>query len=397
MAIESGATLEEIIKRTCELSAETLQVSRVGVWMFNESRTILKCVQLFEATTGCWSEGAVLHVADFPDYFATLCSRKIVPAESALTDPKTSELVDAYLAPLGITSMLDAPIFIRGEVIGVLCNEQIGQPREWTTEDRDFSASIADLLALKLRAAEVVELKETLRATEDRLMTMEKSEAVARMALGIAHDFRNLLTSITNAAHVLSKAEELTPANRESVLLIQGTASRGARLVSELIDFGRTEPGKPKALDLRALIIKFLPVLQTAAGSDVRLVFDDSRSSSRVFMDANQLERILLNLVLNARESMPNGGNIELRAYDDTKLGVVTLEVHDHGCGMDPATQAKMFEPFYTNKPDGSGLGLAIVQRIVDRAGGFIRVDSMIGHGTTLKIHLPRVGTQTHS
>lgn len=390
MSIEAGDKLEEIIRRSCELSAKTLRVSRVGVWLFDESKSSLKCSCLFESDRANWSEGALIHVADFPNYFESLNNRKIVPAECAQTDPKTSELVESYLVPLGITSILDAPIFLGGEVIGVLCNEHTGPPREWTTEDRDLTASIADLLAMKIRAAEVRQLKKELKSQEERMLVMDKSDALASMSLGVAHDFRNLLTTISNCAYIVAKSTELPASLVEPVGLIAATVEKGKQLVSALVDFGRDE-AKPYPLNIKKSIDDFLPVLRSAVGSKIRIHMDHSQTPGRVFMDGNQFDRILLNLVLNARDAMPDGGLVELRTYDDQRHGFVTIEVRDFGAGMDAESQSRIFEPFYSSKKHGTGLGMAVVKRIVDHTGGYILVESQLGKGTTVRIHLPRV------
>ncbi|MCC6510202.1 MAG: GAF domain-containing protein, partial [Pirellulaceae bacterium] len=332
----------------------------------------------------------------FPEYFQHLKHRKILPAESAQSDPKTLELVEAYLKPLGITSLLDAPIFVGGEVIGVFCCEHVGPPREWTTEERDFVASIADLLAAKYRAVQVQKLQRTLEVNESRLFTLEKSDALAKMALGVAHDFRNMLVSISNSAHVLKLAHNLPEDLREPAEIIKEAAEMGERLVSELIDYGRNAPAKPEAINLDNAIDKFLPFVRTAVGRDHEILVEHSPATGRVFIDRNQLDRVLLNLVVNAREASPPGSKIRIRTDQcvpdvESQANYVTLEISDSGKGMDEQTQQRLFEPFFSTKNRGSGLGMAVVQRIVDRAGGFIRVDSQLGQGTTIRVHLPRV------
>ena len=192
LSIESGVSLVEIVCNACQRTAETLSIARVGVWTLVNQNATLKCIKLYESADKSWSEGTLLQIADFPEYFEQLRNRKIVPAETALTDPKTSELVEPYLKPLGITSLLDAPIYVGGEVIGVLCCEHVGSPREWSTEERDFVASMADLLAIKHRAAQVHKLRKSLELNESRLLALEKSDALAKLALGVAHDFRNV-------------------------------------------------------------------------------------------------------------------------------------------------------------------------------------------------------------
>src|SRR5262249_23319101 len=153
----------------CEVAAKAIQIERVGVWLFIDNRSALRCACLYERSKHEFSAGAILRVADFPTYFKSLSIRKAVPAELATSDPRTAELASAYLIPLGIGSTLDAGIFVDGELMGVVCNEHVGAATEWTTEDRDFAGSVADLLALRIQSAKVHELKAAFRTQEDRL------------------------------------------------------------------------------------------------------------------------------------------------------------------------------------------------------------------------------------
>ncbi len=396
MSIESGVTFDEIMRRACLLCAQTLQIARVGIWMLVDQGKTLKCVHLYESHSCSWSSGTVLQVSDFPGYFSYLSERKVIPSETAQSDPKIVELVELYLKPLGITSTLDAPIFVRGEVTGVLSHEHIGPPREWTTEERDFAASVADLLAVKHRAAEIKQLQESLRLSETRLMALEKSDALAKMALGIAHDFRNLLTTVSSGTYLLKSDKNLPAHLHEAVDLIAAAAARGSTLIGELVEYGRSQPNRPTAMRPAEMIEQFLPVLKTAVGGRCEVCTENTIGKSKIFMDRNQFDRVLLNLVLNAHDASNSKGTITIRTRPslETEGGrenFITLEVSDQGCGMDPETAERMFEPFFTTKSQGTGLGMAIVQRIVERAGGYIRVESHPGKGTSVRVHLPRV------
>ncbi len=351
-------SLVDIVRSACQRTAETLNIARVGVWTLVNQKSTLKCVKLYEAHDQSWSEGALLQIADFPEYFAQLCNRKIVPAEAALTDPKTSELVEPYLKPLGITSLLDAPIFVGGEVIGVLCCEHVGTPREWSTEERDFVASMADLLAIKHRAAQVHKLRQSLEINESRLLALEKSDALAKLALGVAHDFRNVLASIINSVHVLKISSELPDNLREPLNIIEDAANVGSRLISEMVEYGRDVPARPEALSPDAEIDKFLPVLQTAVGKDYVVEHDVCHVHGKIFIDRNQFDRVLLNLVVNAREASPPGSKIKIRIdeaeqEDDASSNFLAVEVADSGHGMDTETQKTSVRPLFLHQKVG--------------------------------------------
>jgi two-component system, cell cycle sensor histidine kinase and response regulator CckA len=213
LRIEDGIALETVFRRVTETAADILNVERVGVWLLVDERRALRCVDLFERSKATHSAGITVQICEFPEYFAALERRKTVPAEVALTDPRTSELADAYLTPLGITSMLDATIFVGGEVVGVVCHEHIGAPREWTTEQRDFAGSMADVLALKIQAAEMEEVRVALRTQALQLAEARRVGSLAEMAAGVAHDFNNILTVMLGGAELIA---EHPPARRRS-------------------------------------------------------------------------------------------------------------------------------------------------------------------------------------
>jgi two-component system, cell cycle sensor histidine kinase and response regulator CckA len=394
--------LADVFARACELAADSIGVERVGVWLYVDGRAALRCADLFERSTRKHSAGAILRVADFPTYFSSLCIRKAVPAEVAVADPRTAELAAAYLRPLGITSMLDAGIFVNGELVGVVCHEHVGPPREWTTEDRDFAGSVADLLALRIQAAEVADLRAALRANASRLAMVEKAEALEQMAAGLSHDFRNLLTVVVASGELLSVHDDLPTDARGLLEGMLAAASRGVDLANELMQFARPSTSPPIVLDLGAVTAQFLPVLQSAVGARHPLRYVRPTAVGTVLVEKGQFTRVLLNLAVNAREAMPEGGEIRIRVAPvrvNTGTGVpghyVMVEVTDRGIGMDEVTRRRAFDSFFTTKDKGTGVGLAVVRRAVDLAGGFVRIESELGKGTTVRAFFPRVGASS--
>ena len=196
MRVEGGPGLRRVLQEQMEIAARTLGVERVGVWLFVNERRALRCFELYETASGQHSEGALLQAADFPSYFRALHERTSVPADDARADPNTAELRRAYLEPLGILSMLDAPIFRNGQVIGVVCHEETGEQREWTTEERDFASAMADGVALRIENAARLEAESRLLAHESHLAEFSKMEALGRLAAGVAHDFNNMLSVV---------------------------------------------------------------------------------------------------------------------------------------------------------------------------------------------------------
>jgi signal transduction histidine kinase len=400
--IPPGANLDAVFRRACELCAEALGVERVGVWLFIDHDTALRCATLFERSKNEHSAGAVLRVADFPVYFRSLDVRKAVPAEVALSDPWTAELADGYLKPLGITSMLDAGIFLDAKLAGVVCHEHVGPPREWTTEDRDFAGSVADVLAVRIQAAELRDRRAAFLADEDRVAALDKAAALEQLTGGIAHDFRNLLTVCVGTADLLAQRTDLPPDARRVARTVADTAGRGTALAQELIAFARPNAPPPRVLDLVAATTEFLPVLRAAVGARHPIAFAHPPELGRVLIEKAQYTRALLNLVTNARDAMPDGGPIGIRLAPVKLTGnpaftgrFVLLEVTDTGTGIAEGVRARLFEPFFTTKEQGTGLGLAVVSQVARRAGGLVRVESEPGKGSTFRVLLPRVGAST--
>lgn len=398
--LAQDAPLDQVFARACELSAAALNVERVGVWLFLDGDQVLRCADLYERSKGVHSAGSVLRVADFPVYFRSLVVRKAVPAEVVASAPWAAELAAVYLNPLGITSMLDAGIFVDGKLHGVVCHEHVGPPREWTTEDRDYAGSVADLIALRIQSAEVRELRSAFLTQQAHLATQEKASALAQLAAGVAHDFRNLLTVISGQTQLLARRADLPRGAGEQVAVIGESVERGIALARELMAFARPADRPPQVVDLGQVARDFLPVLKSAAvAREVRYL--QPTPVGLVLIDPTQFTRLLLNLVVNAAEA-GGDGPVEVRLLPVNLTGhsafsgpFVLLEVSDRGAGMDDATRRRVFEPYFTTKPGGTGLGMAVVRQVVDRAGGLVRVESAVGRGTTVRVFFPRVSTGT--
>jgi two-component system, cell cycle sensor histidine kinase and response regulator CckA len=247
------------------------------------------------------------------------------------------------------------------------------------------------------------------RLAEDRLRRAERMETVGRLAGGIAHEANNQMSVILGSAQFVLRRSDIPELVREDVEHIQRAAERTAGITQQLLAFSRRQVLQPQVLDLNALVQRSEPILRRTLGERSRLVVLPASGLGRVKADPGQLEQVLLNLVLNARDAMPDGGTVTIETSNvaiteeyAARKPVATivpgphllLTVGDTGVGMDRQTMGRAFEPFFTTKAigQGTGLGLATVYGIVKQSGGYIWLYSEPGQGSTFKIYLPVVG-----
>lgn len=280
---------------------------------------------------------------------------------------------------------------------------------EVTWKDRRFESHVQPLRdgegAIQGVIGVALDITERERLT-DQLRQSQKMQAVGELAGGVAHDFNNLLMVVKGHSQLLlDRMPESSPL-RLSVEQVEKAADRAAALTRQLLAFSRKQVLQPRVMDLNDTVAGMIRMFSRVIGENIQMAFVPGGKLGRVKADPGQIEQVLLNLVVNARDAMPSGGrltietsNVELdRAYSETHTSFepglyVMLTVTDTGCGMDAQTQARMFEPFFTTKGPGkgTGLGLATVYGVVKQSGGYIYAYSETGRGTTFKIYLPQV------
>ncbi len=263
------------------------------------------------------------------------------------------------------------------------------------------------LLDRLVRSEESLRQSEAKRARlQQQLAHAQKLEALGRLAAGITHDFNNLLEVIYGSVYLLRQETEALPSQAQARLeLILQTADRGTNLTRQLLAFSRRQALVPKPLDLNAVIGEAAAFLQGLIRAQVTIQLHLDPGLWNVMADATQINQVLMNLCINARDAMPTGGAIEIQTSNvivgadlTERLGEGTpgpyalLSVRDCGTGIPPDVLERIFEPFYTTKinTQGTGLGLSTVYGIVKQSGGFIDVTTEVGKGTTFSVYLPR-------
>jgi nitrogen-specific signal transduction histidine kinase len=244
-----------------------------------------------------------------------------------------------------------------------------------------------------------------IEATESQVRQAQKMEAIGQLTGGVAHDFNNILTVITGTIEILGEAVKDSPHLARITNMMGAAAARGADLTKHLLAFSRRQPLQPRSVDVNAVVVDAARLLRPTLGEQIEIESMLAHDSAPALIDPSQLSTAILNLALNARDAMPNGGKLTLETRNvvlDENYAAMSSEVNpgnyvmiavsDSGEGIPASLLEKVFEPFYTTKDvgKGSGLGLSMVYGFVKQSNGHIRIYSEEGHGTTVKLYLPQ-------
>jgi two-component system cell cycle sensor histidine kinase/response regulator CckA len=296
---------------------------------------------------------------------------------------------------------LDLPLIV---VSGEIKDSDVISVLKAGAADHMTRGNLMRLNAAVERELRGVKIRHDRTRLEEQFRQAQKMEAVGRLAGGVAHDFNNLLTVITGYSDLLLAGRDLKESQRTALQEIRRSSERGGALTRQLLAFSRRQPMKSRPLLVNHLVLQLETMLLRLIGEDIELVTIAAATRDCVMADAGRLEQVIMNLVVNAKDAMPEGGKLIIEtgsvqlseSFAALQLGVVpghfvTISVSDTGAGMDQATQSHLFEPFFTTKNpgQGTGLGLATAYGIIRQSGGAIAFFSEIGKGTTARIYLP--------
>jgi signal transduction histidine kinase len=374
------AVLQQILKT----DAEELGVERVNCWVLESDRAI-RCVAGYVRGLDAFESGAVIEAVRCPGYFRALADNPVILADNARVDVRTREFTESYLVPLGITSMMDVPIWVRGRLWGVICHEHVGPPRRWSDVERDFAVTMGHLVSTAVEARERADAERVARFSE--------------FFVGVlSHDLRDPLAAIQASAELLLARGDDEVGQRAAHRIVRNS-ERMSRMIEQLLDFTRVRIGDGLPLhrdtvDVGELAERFVAEARDEVASRVDL---EVHGDAKGLFDADRLWQVLSNLLGNAVEhGAPDGRiRIEVSGSDPEQLVLAMTSTGSIPEQLVPV----MFDPFRrhevrgADRKHGLGLGLFIVREIVAGHGGTITVRPG-ARDVTFRVALPRSATQ---
>lgn len=413
-AIDSGDLAAAFAEITVAAS-RGLDIERVGVWLYeDDTKDAMSSPDLYLRTNDEHTTAPVLSHTAFPTYFAELAKERVIPAGDAHTHLATAELSEAYLTPLGIGALLDAPIRFGGKMVGLVCHEHVGPARPWNQDEINFAGAMADAVARAMAANErrkaVDALRESNRTLEDRIRERTAELASSNNELqqlhrhknemfqNVSHELRTPLTLIMAPLEGLLDDQTLTASHRPRLEGMQKNAFRLLGMINDLLDLAKLEATAlefhPIPVDLHGTCARLVSELEaTAADRGVDLRFTGTSQGLWAALDPQFVERILVNLLSNALKFTPRGGTITVALEDSGRE--LTVSVTDTGSGIPEKSQERIFERFQqldggtTRNHGGTGLGLALVRELTQLMGGTVQLDSEVGIGSRFALVFP--------
>lgn len=390
--------LESITKMTVEEAAKALQVERVSIWFLHEQYSELVCEQLYSLHRGPQESGQRIRASDYPAYFDAIENSRILAANHARDDLRTCGLTENYFAPLGIVSLMEAPIRLHAKLLGVVSFESVGSVREWSLEEQDFAASLADMIALQVESNERKKLERALAKANEHLAETVRdlrrsNKELQDFAYVAAHDLKAPLRGIGTLTDWIASdyADKFDEQGRQQLGMLKGRVARLSELIDSILHYseiGRVSL-RTERVDFNHLVRDVIAMLDPP--ERVEIVIEGPLPV--VVCEKTRLGQVFRNLIDNAvKYADKPGTRIEIGCREQEEFW--RFSVSDNGPGIEEKYFDKIFQIFQTLAPrderESMGIGLAIVKKIVDLCGGSVWVESKLGEGTTFFFTLPK-------
>ncbi|MEH2351308.1 MAG: ATP-binding protein [Nostoc sp.] len=398
-AISEG-NLETAFKVITEKTANALEVERVGVWLFNRERTKLQCISLYERSNQKHSAGVERDRADYPIYFKSLTSARIIAVTDTRTDLRIQELWDELLEAKNIVSLINTSIWVGGEVVGTVLYEQIDIPRIWELSEQNFVTSIAEFVTLSIEVCDCKSAESALREAEE---AAEVANRAKKTFLGnMSHELTTPLSSILAIAEALQNEVygTLTAEQRQFLNTLESSGKNLLELINQILELTDIESSKIE-LQLAATSIPGLCdsslsfVKNLALQKNIQLSVQIPEELEPIEVDERRIRQVFINLLNNAIKFTHDGGKVWIEVQPTSTNEYIFFSVVDTGIGMLSDDLFQLFQPFMqvenasNRRSTGTGLGLVMVQKIVELHGGTVHAESQLGKGSRFTVKLP--------
>ncbi|MEW6202809.1 MAG: PAS domain S-box protein [bacterium] len=391
LAKKEFTDLTTSLKRITEADARTLEVERVGVWVFNEDHSQITCIDQYLHDKNTHEKGAILSVNQYPNYFRALETSRTITANDVYADPRTSEFTEDYLKVHGITSMMDVPIRLHGKNVGIICHEHIGPMREWTIEEQEFAGSIADLISLAMESSERKRAEEMLRRAKDEVELYNDL---------MSHDLTNFNQTILGNLNILESKTVLDEKQKKYVEACIRQIAKSENLISKVRALSRMEKMEEEKFKPISLNKSIEEALKTVRGlypqREIEVEFKPT--AVRKAMCTDLIGSVFMNLIENAVKHAPGDKvKIEISIEDAQTDGddYWEISISDDGSGVPDEMKDRIFDRFSRiGTEKGMGLGLFLAKAIVDKFNGNIFIEDRVkgdhSKGSIFKVILPK-------
>jgi len=390
--------------RVTERTSDVLSAGRCSVLLIEKGGLNLRSIDLFVAEKQEHFCGLVLDAGELPNFFAEVEKSRVIVSSDPRLDARFDDFPRGYIEDRNVCSTMEVPVRRAGKLVGLVGISDTVHHREWKEDEIDFGLGIAQQVARLLDQVDAIEAEEKQRDLERQMLHAQKMESLGLMAGGIAHDFNNLLVAILGNADLLQRSLPGRSKEVELVGEIESASQRAAELCQQMLAYSGHSKHTITRFDLTDLVAEMIQLLRITVSKDAVLHFEPGEQLPLIEGDPSQVRQVIMNLILNASESLPDGEgdiHIEIDAVPGgctpAKHGIsvpkaglyLCLKIRDNGCGMSEEMLERIYDPFFSTKFKGRGLGLASVLGIVRGHHGGIQVSSEIDTGTIFCLCLP--------